>query len=39
MDLTPLIAEPPVEPQALYERVLRGFQDEVSARLRKLSGR
>jgi len=39
MDLTPLIAEPPVEPQALYERLLRGFQDEVSARLRKLSGR
>lgn len=39
MDLTPLIAEPPVEPQALYERSLRGFQDEVSARLRKLSTR
>jgi LmbE family N-acetylglucosaminyl deacetylase len=39
MDLTPLIAENPVEPKALYERYLRGFQDEVSARLGKLSGR
>jgi len=39
MDLTPLIAESPVEPPALYERYLRGFQDEVSARLRKLSSR
>lgn len=39
MDLTPLIAEPPVEPRALYERYLKGFQDEVSARIGKLSGR
>jgi LmbE family N-acetylglucosaminyl deacetylase len=39
MDLTPLIAEPPTEPQALYERYLGGFKDEVSARLGRLSKR
>ena len=39
MDLMPLIAENPLEPQALDERYLRGVQDEVSARLRKLSSR
>jgi len=39
MDLTPLIADDGLEPKALYERCLHGFQDEVSARLRKLSSR
>jgi len=39
MELTPLIGDNPVEPKALYERYLRGFQDEVAARLGKLSGR
>ena len=39
MDLTPLIAEDSLEPKALYGRYLKTFQDEVTARIAKLSGR
>lgn len=39
MDLTPLITDDTLEPQALYARYLAGFQDEVSARLKKLTGK
>ena len=39
MDLTPLVADDGLEPKALCERYLKGFQDEVSARVKKLWGR
>jgi LmbE family N-acetylglucosaminyl deacetylase len=38
MDLTPLVTDDSLEPQALYERYLKRFQDEVSVRLAKLWG-
>jgi LmbE family N-acetylglucosaminyl deacetylase len=36
MDLTPLIQDDSLTPQAHYERLLAGFKDEVSSRLKKL---
>ena len=39
MDLTPLLADDGLAPQALYERYLAGFKAEVHARLDKLSGK
>ena len=39
MDLTPLVIDDSLEPHALCERYLKGFQDEVSVRLAKLWGR
>ncbi len=39
MDLTPLIVDDTLEPIALYQRYLQGFQGEVQERLKKLTGR
>lgn len=39
MDLTPLITDDSLEPAALYERYLQGFQAEVQERLKRLTGR
>lgn len=39
MDLTPLILDDGMEPQALYEKYLKNFDAEVSARLGKLTGK
>ena len=38
MDLTPLIADDSLAPQALYQRYLKNFEAEVAARLGKLTG-
>lgn len=39
MDLTPLLLDDSLAPQALYERYLTGFKAEVNARLDKLTGK
>jgi len=39
MDLTPLVTDDSLEPQALYDRYLKNFRDEVTARVARLRGR